>query len=236
VGFQQMPAYTEFRDEDRKLYVQSLDGREYTQGSDVVLRATALDQGNNPPSRVRKGFVIVKDSQDGIFSIASDPLADRNLGAVVAALQTADATWAGKTITVFVRGRPVVTVPLGANTNTDALVVQDLMANATFAQFFQAAISGARVQITSLETGADLVMTVTSTIPTAFGAHGTDGAGKDADYRVTAEPVDLVDPTGAPSNNTVKTSLKAYYLEAALIGLTGEARAVLARRGALFGQ
>jgi hypothetical protein len=235
MGVQQTPAYTAFMDEDRKLYVQSLDGREYTLGSDVVLRAAAVDPGSNPPSRVRKGFVIVSNALDGLYSAASDPLADRNVGAVVTALQTADAIWAGKTITVAIRGRPIVTVPLGANTNTDALVVADLLANATFAQFFQAAVSGARVQITSLETGADVVMTATSNNPAAFGAHGTDAAGRDADYRVTAEPVDLVDPTGAPANNTVKTSLKAFYLEAALIGLTGEARAVLARRGALFG-
>jgi hypothetical protein len=235
MGFQQMPAYTTFTDEDRRLYVQALDGHEYTQGSDVVLRAAAFDQGNTPPSRVRKGFVIVKNSLDGLFSAASDPIADRNQGATVTALQTADATWAGKTITFAIRGRSIVTVQLGANSNTDALVVADLMANATFAQFFGAAVVGARVQITSLDTGADVVMTVTSNNPTAFGAHGTDAAGKDADYRVTAEPVDLIDPTGASANNSVKTSLKAFYLEAALIGLTGEARAVLARRGALFG-
>jgi hypothetical protein len=235
MGFQQMPAYVEFRDEERKLYVQALDGREYTQGSDVVLRATALDLGNSPPSRVRKGFVIVKSSQDGIFSAASDPQADRNRGAVVTALQTADQGWAGKTITVSLRGRPVVAVPLGPNTNTDALAVADLLANATFAQFFAANVAGARVQIASLEAGADVVVSVTSNNPAAFGAHGQDGAGQDADYRVTAESVDLVDPTGAPANNTVKTSLKAFYLEAALIGLTGEARAVLARRGAIFG-
>jgi hypothetical protein len=235
MGFQQMPAYTEFRDEDRKLYVQALDGREYSQGSDVVLRATALDLGNTPTTRVRKGNVIVKNSQDGIFSAASDPQADRNRGAIVTALQTADQGWAGKTITVSVRGRPVVTVPLGANTNTDAQVVADLTANATFALFFTAAVVGARVQIASLEAGADVVMAVTSNNPAAFGARGSDGAGADADYRVTAEPVDLVDPTGAPANNTVKTSLKAFYLEAALIGLTGEARAVLSRRGAIFG-
>src|ERR1700691_3013253 len=133
MGFQEMPAYTPFTDEDRKLYVQALDGREYTQGSDVVLRATALDQGNNPPSRVRKGFVIVKNSQDGIFSAASDPAADRNSGAVVTALVTADATWPGKTITLALRGRPIVTVQVGAASITDALVVADLTANATFA-------------------------------------------------------------------------------------------------------
>ena len=235
MGFQQTPAYTTFTDEDRKLYVQALDGREYSQGSDVVLRAAAVDPGNVPVTRVRKGFVIVKNSMDGIFSAASDPIADRNEGAVVAALQTADLTWAGKTITVALKGRPVVTVPLGPNTNTDALVVADLTANATFAQFFQASVVNARVQIASLDTGADVVMNVTSSNPIAFGAHGTDAAGRDADYRVTAVPVDWTDPTGAPANNTVKTSLKAFYLEAALIGLTGEARAVLARRGALFG-
>jgi hypothetical protein len=235
MGFQQTPLYTEFRDEDRKLYVEALDGREYSQGSDVVLRAAALDSGANPPWRVRKGFVIVKSSQDGLFSAAADPQADRNQGAVVTALQTADQGWAGKAITVALRGRPVVTVPLGANSNADALVVADLMANATFVQFAQAAVVGARIQITSLDVGADVVMKVTSTNLAAFGPNGQDGAGKDADYRVTAEPVELIDPTGASANNTVKTSLKAFYLEAALIGLTGEARAVLARRGAIFG-
>jgi len=235
MGFQQMPSFTSFTDEDRKLYVQALDGREYSQGSDVVLRATALDPGSTPPWRVRKGFVIVKSTADGIFSAASDPQADRNQGAVVTALATADQSWAGKSISVAMRGRPVVTVALGANSNTDALVVADLMANATFAQFFQAAVVGARVQITSLDVGADVVMKVTSTNAAAFGGNGADGAGKDADYRVTAECVELIDPTGAPANNLVKTSLKAFYVEAALIGLTGEARAVLARRGALFG-
>lgn len=230
-----MPAYTTFVDEDRKLYVQAVDGREYSQGSDVILRSTALDQANNPPSRVRKGFVIVKTSADGIFSSANDPQADRNLGAVVTALQTADQGWAGKSITLSIRGRPVATVPLGANSNTDALVVADLNGNAAFAQFAQAAVVGARVQITSLDVGADVVLKVTSTNPAAFGANGTDAGGADADYRVTAEPVDLIDATGAPSNSSVKTSIKAFYVESALLGLTGEARAVLARRGALFG-
>ena len=235
MGFQQTPLYTEFKDEDRKLYVQALDGREYSQGQDVVLRATALDPAANPPWRVRKGFVIVKSSQDGLFSAAADPQADRNQGAIVTALQTADQGWAGKTITVALRGRTVVTVPLGANSNTDALVVADLMGNATFTQFAQAAVVAARVQVMSLDVGADVVMRVTSTNLAAFGPNGQDGAGKDADYRVTVEPVELIDPTGAPANNMVKTSLKAFYVEASLIGLTGEARAVLARRGAIFG-
>jgi hypothetical protein len=235
MGFQMTPSYSAFVDEDRKLYVQALDGREYSQGSDVVLRATALDLGNNPTWRVRKGFVIVKNSQDGLFSVAGDPQADKNLGAVVTALMSADATWPGKTITLSIRGRQIVTVAVGANSNTDALVVADLTANATFAQYAVAAVVNQRVQIMSLDAGAEVVMKIASNLPTAFGANWTDGAGKDADYRVTAEPVDLVDPTGASANNTVQTSLKAYYCEAALLGLTGEARAVLSRRGAIFG-
>jgi len=235
MGFQEMPAYTVFRDDDRKLYIQALDGREYSQGSDVVLRSTALDQGNTPPWRVRKGFVVVKNSQDGIYSAANDPQADRNQGAVVTAAMSADATWPGKTITLSLRGRQIVTVLVGANSNTDALVVADLTANATFVQFAVAAVVNQRVQITSLDAGADVVMKITSNLPTAFGPNGTDAGGQDADYRVTAETCDLIDPTGAPANNLVKTSIKAWYLEAALLGLTGEARAVLSRRGAIFG-
>src|SRR5580693_4322374 len=86
---------------------------------DALLDPSCTDPGNQPPWRFRAGAVVVWKSATSTFVPGDDPTGDRNQPAAVA-------TWAGKNVEITFDGGPTVVVPLGAQSNTDALVIADL--------------------------------------------------------------------------------------------------------------
>jgi hypothetical protein len=210
------------------------DGQGLKQGDDVLL-ASGQTSSITPNHRIPRGTVVVKKTSTGKYYLADDASnGDRNTGAVVTASETADADWKSKTITLTINGREVVTVTLGAGDDTDAEVKDALNADATFKLWAVASVAGSRVVITSLQTGADVVMKITSNLSTAFGANGTSAQGVDADYRVTHLPVDLKDLNAAAVDGTVPTVVAGRFRSSVLSNATAEAKAVLTRRGSQF--
>jgi hypothetical protein len=67
------------------------------------------------------------------------------------------------------------------------------------------------------------------------GVASAEGYGTDADYRVVEDYVDMLDEGGVAGNAVAKTSMAGFYKESNLLNLCAEARAVLTRRGSIFG-
>src|SRR3954447_10190085 len=93
---------------------------------DALLDSSCMDPGNQPPWRFRAGAVVVRRSPSNTFVPGDDPTGDRNQPATIMALVPADATWAGKNVEVSFDGGPTLVVPVGAQSNTNALVIADL--------------------------------------------------------------------------------------------------------------
>jgi len=201
----------------------------------VVVDSGNVDSGSTPTSVLREGNVLVKRTSTGRYVEANDSNGDRNTGAVVTAAEAADAGWQSKTITCTINGGKKVTVTLGGADDTNAEVATALNADADFARHYLADGSGALLTITSLETGADIVLEVTSNLSTAFGASGTQAYGEWADYGVLHRPCDLTDEAGSASHS--KGSIvyaHGRFDESQLINLTGDARRALQGRGCSF--
>ena len=125
-------------------------------------------------------------------------------------------------------------VTLASTDDTNAEVVAALNANADFSAIAKASESGGFVKIETREAGAHKYIKVTSTLSTAFGASGKEAFGKDADYAVLLQYVDLQDESGSARDGEARLARIGYFDESNLINLTPEARATLARRGSIF--
>jgi hypothetical protein len=202
---------------------------------DAVLDPSCTDPGNQPPWRFRAGAAVVNCSATNTFVAADDPTGDRNQPATVTALAPADATWAGKTVEFNLDGGPAFDIPLGAASNTNALVIADLGKDPRFPGNLVADELNGLLRIRTLVTGADKTLKVNMPgLATAYGATGIVGAGSDADYRVTLVDGDLIDGSGAPAKSAVACCRKGHFNSSKIRNLTPETKVVLIRRGAFF--
>ncbi len=203
-------------------------------GADVTVDSAARSP-ILPPLRIQAGTVVVRHRQGRTFVPASDPQGARSTSAEVTALQPADATWAGSQITVSLAAGLGFPFGLDAQATTTAEVVDQLNRNPLFAVHFLADNAAGVLRIRSRESGAHKVLMVESSLPAAFGPVGMASQGRDADYRVTDATVEVKDLDGNPIEALVPTIVVGHFLERELLDLTPEARAVLSRRGSLFG-
>lgn len=213
-------------------------------GQNATLTSGMTSSTASPTSRIPPGMVIVKRTSTGKFLPATDANGDRNSAAVVTSLIAGGATTASKTISLYVKGRLIVTVTLGAGDDTTSEIVTALNANATFAAYAVASgADGSPLVVTSLEKGSDVVMKLTSNLTTLFGANGTDASGADADYRIVKSYADMLDAFGSAQEPSVETWIAGVFSASAIAAavdgsgnstLTGEAKAVLTRLGCKF--
>ncbi len=207
----------------------------FIQGSDVLVDSALTDAGSTPTSRIRPGQVLVLDTATGRYFPANGATGDRNAGASVSALETADTDWQSSVITITFDGALGIAVTLGAADDTDAEVVVALNANAIFAANAIADVSGGVVRIRTLEAGRHKHLTVVSDLATAYGATAIEDSGSDADYRVATDYVSLVDDNNTAVSAPCATALVGFFDESNLRNLTSEARATLSRSGSFFG-
>jgi hypothetical protein len=210
-------------------------------GPGVTVDSGVTDTGNGlgRSSILRPGFVVVKKTSTGRYVAADDATGDRCAAAKVTAAQTADGTWASKTITINVQGGPDQVVTLGAGDDTDAEVVAAIMLQTTGVK---ATVVANRVTIQTEGAGRNRSLKVSSNLAAAFGAaDGVVALGTDADYRVLGheghpeEYVDLLDKYGAAMHAPgVRNLLAGFFSAAALVKLTAEAQIVLGRNGSIF--
>jgi len=243
---QTLPHYTSTTITPRKILI--IETGAGIQGEDITLDSGNADAGNTPTWRFRDGNVVVLVTATGRYVEADDAAGDVNQSASASALETADVDWQSTTITVRLGGKGGLSfdVVLGAADDTDAEVVTALNANATFAAHCLADVDGGVVRIRTRRAGADQNIHVTSSLATAYGASGIGANGTDADYRVTTISTELQDENGTAIHAPVENLLAAHFDESELIvggaaatadttGAWAEARAVLSRRGAIFG-
>lgn len=214
----------------------------YVPGPAIVLDSSDVDSGQSPTSLIGPGNVVVLRTSTGRYVEANDANGDRNTQASVTALITNPGSggWDGNLIIIH-NGRSL-TVALSGD-NTDAAVVAAIKAAAAAEDpefgSITAAVVSSRVVVYSQLYGADQSLEVYhASVATAFGAQyasTTYGHGSDADYRVTEDFCSLIDRDGNAVHGQVANSMAGFYDESNLTNLTGEARAVLSRRGSIFG-
>ena len=202
----------------------------------VISDRSNVDPGGPRPTLLRPGMVLLYGAASGRYfddAAQGDPSAP----AIVAALASADATWAGKAVDVYKNGGLVVSVPLGPNDNTDAAVAAELNNNAAFRASFLASVVNARVTVAALEPGAHVATKIQiAALPAAFGPAGAEARGRDGDYVVTVGYVNQLNPLGSPSDVQAHVVGRGHFDEANLVGLTQDAKGVLLRRGSRFGR
>ena len=204
-------------------------------GQDVVLDP-GVKSPLDPPYRIHPGTVIVRAQASKRFVAAHDPAGQKNRPASVSALQPADNTWAGQTVTVSQAPGLGVTVVLAQNTATNAGVVNRLSQDRDFSASFVADEGpNGTVRIRTRAAGADQHLHVTSSLDAAFGPDGVAGHGTDADYRVTIDrAVEVQTTDGKPAEALVPTLLAGHFKADQLLHFTPESRVVLTRRGSIF--
>lgn len=204
-------------------------------GQDVVLdRAT--HSPIDPKWRIHPGTVIARALANRRYLPATDPNGERNQPASVSALQPADATWAGTTITVSQAPGLGFPVRITQAVTDNAGVIDRLNRDRNLQVLFLADEDAqGHVRIRSRASGADQYLHVQSSLPAAFGPDGIDAQGVDADYRVTIDhPVEVQTIDGKPAEAVVPTLLAGHFDTPELFYLTPEARVVLSRRGSIF--
>lgn len=208
----------------------------------VTLDSGNTDAGNTPTTEFRPGNVVALVTSTGRYVEANDAAGDRNAQASATGTVTDASSNAGfgKTFKWKFQGGAEQTVTMGSTTashDTNAEIVALLNANAAFAADLIAAESGNFVNIKSRRAGSDVHFQITAgTINAVLGF--TDNStyfGTDADYRVTRDLGILADADGTAVHDEVQAYRAGFFDESQLLNLTGEARAVLARRGSIFG-
>lgn len=227
-----LPGITTTTDTDRRILIDDQGLKHAPSG---VLDSSNTDSGSSPATRFRRGNVVILRTSTGRYVEANDANADSPAPASVSASETADTDWQSAVISITVDGGVTFTVTLAATDDTDAEVVTALNANAVFAANCIADVNGGVVRIRTLEAGDDKHLLVSADLTTAFGASGTSDSGTDPDVRVVNENVDLIDEDGAAAHAEAAMLFAGHFDESNLINLTAEARAVLAKRGSIFG-
>lgn len=214
----------------------------FVPGTDVLIKSSVTDSGNSAmrTTILRPGFVVVKKTSDGLYYAAtfSGSNGDRSAAASVSSATGITTSWASTTQTFVVNGGASIAVTLAGSDDTNAEVVTALNASALFhAAGLIADVSASAVRVRTTEGGAHKSFVWTSSYADTFGTGvaSAEGFGTDADYRVIEDYVDMVDESGSVADSLAKTSMAGFYDESQLINLSGDARAVLTRRGSIFG-
>jgi hypothetical protein len=218
-----------------------VDGQRTVQGSDVVM-ASGQASGITPDHRHPPGTVVVKESGNGKYYLASGAdgasAGDINTTASLVSDEAADTDWDGTTITAEVFYADGTTasaaVTLAGTDDSTSEVVTALNGNAAFANHFVASGADAAVLTIASRVKGNVRIKVTSSLASAFGASGKTASGTEADYRVTADFAELKTTEAVAQDYAVPTLLAGHFRESALSGLTAEAKSVLLRRGSLF--
>lgn len=171
-----------------------MDGGAMAAGSEIAATLASDNVDAGSPDRttiLRPGNVLLRDSATGKWYDDAST-GDASTQASVSSAATADASWDNATITVTVNGVDIATVTLGAADDTDTEVVAALNADAKFRAKCIAAVVSAKVNIKTLDVGADVHLLVVSSYATAFGASGTAARGTDGDWAVLTDYVDML--------------------------------------------
>lgn len=232
-----IPSYGSTTLSDRKILFTMIGAE---QGPDVVLDSGNTDANNTPATRFRAGNVVVLRTSTGRYVEANDTNGDRNAAASINTLITNPGSggWDGNLVISGHWG--TITVALSGD-NTDAAVATAINAavaaqNPESQARITAADATGSVSITNWDVGSGTHLDAYhATVSTMFGAQDvTTAYGTDADYLVTGSPADLVDEAGTAQHAVAPTYRSGHFVLANLINLTGEAKAVLERRGSRF--
>ena len=205
---------------------------------DVTLNSATVDSGNTPTTILRKGLVVGLETSAKTWIDASDALVNANLGATVSSLEAPDADWQSITITSTQSGGGHYSqVALGAADDTIAEVVIAMDADANQNLFYSHADSGAGdlLNITTLETGGDAYISVTSSLATAFAAAGTTAFGSWGQFGIVDEVIDMLGIDGSVEAKHVNIITGNCVVdESKLTSLTDDAKRALAANGVVF--
>lgn len=235
---QPLPAYESQTLAGRRV-LKDLIGAEI--GESVIGQNDNADSGSTPTHRLRPGNVLVLRTSTGEYVEANDSNGDRSEPPSVSSAEAADTDWDGTTITTYLNGTLVSTVVLAGTDDTTAEVVTAL--NTDYAAknlpIIATGTNGNPVVVKAHAGGAGVSLRLESTLATAFATAGGAGSyaedvGADADYLVSRDFADHKDGDGVAQSPVIPTYRKGHFIEADLINLTADAKAVLSRRGSTF--
>lgn len=200
----------------------------------VTLDSGNTDAGNTPTTEFRPGNVVALRTSTGRYVEANDANGDR----CTSPAKTSSGHTDGNGVIEVVGNHGSISVTTSTGTGTEANNATDLNANAAFAAHYVATSGGGELTITARGKGADewFYIAAASRDGAGFSEGESNGvAGTDADYRVTRDLGILADADGTAVHDEVQAYRAGYFDESQLINLTAEARAVLSRRGSIFG-
>lgn len=229
-------------------------------GEMVVVKSTVTDTGavadGLPRDTIlRPGMVLGKKASDGLFYPADDVSNVGNIcqPASVSSLIAIAATAASKVFKYKVNGGPELSVTMGAGDNTCDLVVAALNADPAFAGNLIADKVATPVantlRIRTVRAGVTEYFEITDGnfndqggVANDTFADNTKAGGSDGDYRVLGlgaggfeDHLDMLGRDGAVADQGAPNVLAGEFDESQLLNSTPEAKAVLARRGSIFG-
>lgn len=228
-----MPAVPGFRSYSLDFPAFLVDGQLTVQGSDVLI-ASGQTSGITPTHRIPPGSVVVKKTADGKYYLADDAAnGDRNSAPTITSSGHADTLGA----LVIVGNHGTISVTTSTGTGTEAENVTDLNADTAFAAHYVASSGAGELTIAARAGGAEEWFYIDATSADGFGLAEGDAnkvEGADADYRVTAFHADTKDLEGTNIDALAANLTRGKFRESELSNLTGEAKAVLLRRGSEF--
>lgn len=200
----------------------------------ITLDSTNTDSGSSPTSWIRPGNVVAYYTSGGNFVEANDANADAATAPSITTSGHGDAT----ADIVIVGNHGTISVTVSTGTGTEANCATDLNADQAFAANYIASSAAGELTITSLHTGPEEWFYIDASTSDTYGfAEGIANAvqGTDPDIRVVLDYVSLLDEFGNAIDGDVLAARSGHFDESALINLTPEAKAVLSRRGSIFG-
>lgn len=203
----------------------------------VVDASEVSDSGSTPTTRLRAGQVLIRRTSTGRYVLATDSDADAISQAQVDSVEAPDSDWTGKVITVTIDGVTVAAVTLGTITDLNSAIA-DLNGTEGLAGGFVQAGLFAQASSTNLgivcKRPGPIKLGVSANLATAYGDVEVTDEANDPDVVVTKKPVDLVNEFGTAAHAVAEVARQGRFIEANLLNLTGEAKAVLRRRGSHF--
>lgn len=228
--FNPVPSYSSTTLSGRRV-LADLD--DMLRGPTIIQESANRDSGSSPTTRIRAGNVLLKRNSSGEYVEANDANGTRSAPASITSSGHAD----GNGVIKIVGNHGTISVTTSTGSGTEANNATDLNADAAFAAHYVASSADGELTIASRNVGEEEWFYVHSdTMATAGLAEGEDNGvnGTDGDYLVTSEDVDVVDENGTALSPLTQTYRRGHFVEATLINLTPEAKAVLSKRGSTF--
>lgn len=225
-----LPSYSSVTVGDRRILADLLD---MLPGKSVVLESANRDSGNSPTTRIRPGNVVTKRASSGEYVEATDANRDVHTAPSITSSGHTD----GNGVIRLVGNHGDISVTTTTGTGTEANHVTDLNNDAAFARHYVASSGSGELTIAARNVGSQEWFYIHSgTMANASFAEGAENGaiGADPDVLVTAEEADVADENGTAQSPTVQTYRRGHFVEANLINLTEEAKAVLLARGCTF--